>query len=319
VPESELRLAKQNYRWWKSFLGPHFRAFFDGSNTPKKNFKKIQHLKIWDTLLNKYPNMIVVWAHLGLSKELKYLHPSVHAFIIDKLLTSHPNLYADASWDVLSKQLLMNYKGANVSLLHHTVHEDLDRELAGSLVDTEQVEEMRQELETTWAIHREMVVNTGSVTGPTHAMAIYLEMFHKHPDRFITGTDFVNSLGPPADFPGLKEKPNGCMKDKANHARQVTDTSAINMFFGDEAFRKIVLGENYFNILNISHLFQPPPVCGDTILPVETIIGIGVGAALLIVLLVVVIVVVVLCRKSKDDRSSFIRVDSGGNAATTHV
>ena len=52
-----------------------------------------------------------------------------------------------------------------------------------SMMMMAQVEEMRQELETTWAIHREMVVNTGSVTGPTHAMAIYLEMFHKHPDR----------------------------------------------------------------------------------------------------------------------------------------
>ena len=64
-----------------------FRGFFDATNTPKKNFKKIQHLKvmngrqrerlqekiifffqIWDTLLTKYPDMIVVWAHLGLSK-----------------------------------------------------------------------------------------------------------------------------------------------------------------------------------------------------------------------------------------------------------
>ena len=25
-------------------------------------------LQIWDTLLTKYPDMIVVWAHLGLSK-----------------------------------------------------------------------------------------------------------------------------------------------------------------------------------------------------------------------------------------------------------
>ena len=40
--------------------------------------------------------------------------------------------------------------------------------------------------------------------------------------RFVTGTDFVSSMGPPDQFPGLKgEKANGCMKDKANHARQV--------------------------------------------------------------------------------------------------
>ena len=29
-----------------------------------------------------------------------------------------------------------------------------------------------------------MVTGTGSITGPTHAMAIYLEMFHRFPDRY---------------------------------------------------------------------------------------------------------------------------------------
>ena len=55
------------------------------------------------------------------------------------------------------------------------------------------------------------------------------------------------------------------MKDKKNHAKQLTDTSAINMFFSDEAFRKIVLGENYFKILGLQDKFQPPPVCGDLV------------------------------------------------------
>ena len=129
VPQDELDLAKQNYRWWKDFLGPPFRGFFDSSNTPKQNFRKIQHLKIWDTLLTTYPNMTVVWATLGLSKELKHLHPTVHANIKVNLFTRHQNLYADISWDVLSKQHLMNFNGANVSLLHHDVHEDFNEEI----------------------------------------------------------------------------------------------------------------------------------------------------------------------------------------------
>jgi len=318
VPQEELELAKRNYRWWKDFLGPHYRAFFDAlnSNTPKKNFKKIQHLKIWDTLLTTYPNMTVVWAHLGLSKELKHLHPTVHAYIIMKLMDKHENLYADVSWDVLSKQLLMNYKGNNVSLLHHDVHEDFDAEVKESVVDTEEVEAMRQELEETWLIHHEMVKTHGSVTGPTHHMAIYLEMFHSHPERFITGTDFVSSLGPPDKYPGLV-KGKGCMKDKKNHARQVTDTGAINMFLNDDAFQKIVLGGNYFKITRLEHEFSPPPVCGDTLLPVEAIIGIGVGAAVLVITIVVVAVAVLCCR-NKDD-ASFIRVDGRGGSATTNV
>ena len=47
----------------------------------------------------------------------------------------------------------------------------------------------------------------------------------KYPDRFLTGTDFVSSMGEPMKYPGMKkfkEKPTGCMKDEANHMRQVT-------------------------------------------------------------------------------------------------
>ena len=83
--------------------------------------------------------------------------------------------------------------------------------------------------------------------------------------RFVTGTDFVSSLGTPESYPGLKEKPNGCMKDKANHARQQTDTSTFNMFLNDEAFQKIVLGGNYFRINRLTNAFNPPPVCGDSV------------------------------------------------------
>ena len=56
--------------------------------------------------------------------------------------------------------------------------------------------------------------------GPTHAMAIYLEMFHDWADRFVTGTDFVSSYGSAEDYPGQGAN-RGCMKDKKNHARQV--------------------------------------------------------------------------------------------------
>jgi len=315
VPQDELDLAKRNYRWWKEFLGPHFDSFFDSSNTPKQNFKKIQHLKIWDTLLDTYPNMTVVWAHLGLSKELKHLHPTVHAYIIETLFNKHPNLYADISWDVLSKQLLMNFNGANVSLLHHDIHEDFSAEIDESLVDTEGVEEMRLELEETWELHEKMVKSRGSVTGPTHAMAIYLELFHTHADRFLTGTDFVSSLGPADQFPGLVGG-KGCMKDKNNHARQVTDTGSINMFLNDEAFQKIVLGGNYFKINRLEDTFAPPPVCGDSLLPMEAMIGLGVGAGVFLIIIIVVLIVFCCCKKK--DKVSFIRVD-GQNSATTNV
>jgi len=165
-----------------------------------------------------------------------------------------------------------------------------------------------------------MVKETGSVTGPTHAMAIYLEMFHEHPDRFITGTDFVSSIGAGSEYPGLKDldKANGCVKDKANHARQVTDTSAINMFLEDEAFSLIVLGGNYFRILRLEETFAPPPVCGDTVLSLEAILAIGVTAAILVIGGIIAAVVILCCCR-KSESSAFIRVDGSGHAATTHV
>jgi len=322
VLTEEIELARKHHRWWKAMLGDYYHGFFSrDTNMPKKNFRKIMHLKIWDTLLTRYPNMTVVWAHLGLSKELANLHPKIHAYIIETLMAKHPNLYADVSWDVLSKQLLMNFDPAvhNVSKLHQMHHEDFEHEIQLSLVDTAEVEQDRNTLQDTWDTHKAMVTGTGSVTGPTHAMAIYLDMFHRFPTRFVTGTDFVSSMGPGAEYPGLKgDKANGCIKDKRNHARQVTDTSAINMFLNDEAFQAIVLGGNYFTILRLTDQFQPPPVCGDSVLPTEAVIGIGVAAALLVILAVLAAVIFLCCYRKSDD-GAFIRVEGSGSAATSHV
>merc|ERR1719384_2780731 len=194
-------------------------------------------------------------------------------------------------------------------------HKDFQRETAPALVDTKEVEELRNMLEETYSIHKEMVKTHGSVTGPTHAMAIYLEMFHELSDRFVTGTDFVSSFGSGQDYPGINKR-KGCVKDKKNHARQVTDTSSINMFLNDEAFQKIVLGGNYFRITRLQDTFTPPPVCGDSVLSTEAVIGIGVGAGVLVIIAVIIAVVLICCARGADE-GAFIRVGSG--SATTNV
>ena len=79
------REAGAKYKWWKDFLGVHYPGFFNNKNQPKRNFRKIQHLKVWDAILTRYPNVKIVWAHMGLSKELRGLHPIVHRHIMQKL------------------------------------------------------------------------------------------------------------------------------------------------------------------------------------------------------------------------------------------
>ena len=98
---------------------------------------------------------------------MKYLHPSVHVHIITELMKRHKNLHADASWDVLAKQLFMNYDGRkNASYLHHAVHPDFDKEVAGSFsVNTAELEDLHTTLEDTFSVHKEMVRTHGSVTG----------------------------------------------------------------------------------------------------------------------------------------------------------
>ena len=132
----------------------------------RDNFSKIQHLKVWDSILTKYPDLVVVWAHLGLSKELKDLHPYIHAHVLRELFKKHKNLYADVSWDVLAKQNLMNHGigTSNVGALSHQNHTDFNADTE-FMVDNEEVEQMREDLHATWQIHEELVGNSGSVTG----------------------------------------------------------------------------------------------------------------------------------------------------------
>jgi len=263
VPDYEVKEAARNYNWWKKMLGDYYYSFFTKKNTPRDTFSKVQHLHVWDTLLSRFKQLKVVWAHIGLSKELKGLHPNIHAHILRILFNRHDNLHADVSWDVLAKQNLMNHKaGTTVEHLSNEHHTDFNEDVE-FMVNSEEVQSLHNDLYATWKIHEELVKRSGSISGPTHSMAIYLELFHEFPDRFLTGTDFVASFGHKTNFPGTKNR-NGCVKDVPNHARQLTDTSSINMFLDDDAFKKIVLGENYFRLTGLDTLYAPPPVCGDS-------------------------------------------------------
>lgn len=79
---------------------------------------------------------------MGLSKELKDLHPLVHRYILKKLFSKHENLYVDVSWDVLPQRLLMNFKEEKLTQLLHTNHIDFNSD-ASDLFNSTAVKELR--------------------------------------------------------------------------------------------------------------------------------------------------------------------------------
>jgi predicted TIM-barrel fold metal-dependent hydrolase len=60
-----------------------------------------KYLYLMEKVLSKYPDNTIVWAHMGLSKELKTMDVEYHISIMSKLLDRYDNLYFDLSWRVL--------------------------------------------------------------------------------------------------------------------------------------------------------------------------------------------------------------------------
>jgi len=312
-PQNEKDDAKkeENIVFWKNILkrgdASHYNAFFNQDHSPKPTYRKIQHLQVWDAILSRYRETTIVWAHIGLSMELRTLHPQVHSDIMANLFDKYPKLRADVSWDILAKLLLMNFNSKDKAENYDHTHEDLDKETAAFIFNQTHIRNMRQNLhDVEWLDHKEHMHRTSTkadhncktgICGPTHAMALYLDILEKYSDRFITGTDYVASFGSKEKFPGEKSCssgscPSGCMKDVTNHARQVTDTSSINIFLSDKAFRKIVLGENFFKMTGLSSKFAPPHICGaqeEDVVASETVLLIAIFLGIFVVLILVVL------------------------------
>ena len=73
--------------------------------------------------------MKLVWPHLGLSKELRSLHPRIHTHIFEHLFKKYEHLYIDISWDILAKLLLLNFDDTiNVDIYSAKIHTDIHEE-----------------------------------------------------------------------------------------------------------------------------------------------------------------------------------------------
>ncbi|MER7000350.1 amidohydrolase family protein [Streptomyces sp. NPDC000410] len=144
-----------------------------------------KYLALFEHTLSRYPRNKIVWAHMGLSKELSTMDPAQHIAVVSRLLDRHPNLTLDLSWRVLEDQYFSKPG-------------------------------VRQQ---------------------------YADLLDAHPTRAIPGTDFVASRD----------------KTYAVYKEELEVTSRINKALGDEAFRGIALGENYFRLLGLDA--TAPPVC----------------------------------------------------------
>ena len=60
-----------------------------------------QYLFLMEHVLETYPDNKIVWAHMGLSKELTTMDGNQHVSTMKALLDKYPNLMLDVSWDVL--------------------------------------------------------------------------------------------------------------------------------------------------------------------------------------------------------------------------
>ncbi|HET6900304.1 MAG TPA: amidohydrolase family protein [Vicinamibacteria bacterium] len=141
-----------------------------------------QFLPLMKHVLALYPDNKIVWAHMGLSKELSHMDPEQHVRIMKEALDSSPNLMLDISWDVL----------------YEAYHE---------------------------------------------YGAIFVKFFNEYPDRILPGSDFVAARS---------KKPD-------QYAKEQEITSRVGRVLSDEAFRKIMLGENYFRLLNLD--YRAPEIC----------------------------------------------------------
>jgi hypothetical protein len=65
------------------------------------NNNNLKYIDLFKTACDLYPNNKIIWAHMGLSKELTNIEPYKHLNILSTFLDNYPNLYIDITWRIL--------------------------------------------------------------------------------------------------------------------------------------------------------------------------------------------------------------------------
>ncbi|MFI3156290.1 MAG: amidohydrolase family protein [Methylococcaceae bacterium] len=103
IPNHHVPATRENIEQWSDFM-----ALLKERHIPinihadlGNNAEPTKYLSLMEYALSLYPDNKVVWAHMGLSKELTQMSPKEHIRIMQSVLDRYPNLMLDISWRVL--------------------------------------------------------------------------------------------------------------------------------------------------------------------------------------------------------------------------
>jgi predicted TIM-barrel fold metal-dependent hydrolase len=111
-----------------------------------------KYVHLMKHILKRYPDNKIVWAHMGLSKELQRMDPAKHVQLMRESFASSDNLMLDISWDVLFNAY-HEFGPVFVAL----INEYPDRFLPGSdfvAAGSKPFEQYQQEQEVTSRVNR---------------------------------------------------------------------------------------------------------------------------------------------------------------------
>ncbi len=94
------------------------------------NDNPTEFVPLMQHVLKSYPDNKIVWAHMGLSKELTNMDPAQHIAIMREALDMAPNLMLDISWRVLYDTYFVNPRYAE--MYTEFLNEYSDRILTGT-------------------------------------------------------------------------------------------------------------------------------------------------------------------------------------------
>lgn len=79
-------------------------------------------LHLMEYVLTLYPENKIIWAHAGLSKELKSIDGALHVQIMKSFLDKHPNLMLDISWRILEDNHFSKNRDLYIAFLNEYSH-----------------------------------------------------------------------------------------------------------------------------------------------------------------------------------------------------